>query len=159
MKMFILGLIFLSANAFAQESGSVFQLSSVQECNQSCLYAELEAIADLTSRADARCSPAAANRISDWQTNVTGYGRLTTTAIFSCEKENKSVFQISGAKECGLDCLQAEIEAMADAKARAEARCSPLAAKQISNWNTDVTGYGRLITTAVFSCQNEQANN
>ncbi len=87
MKIFILGLIFVSANGFAQEGGSFFQSTGSKQCESDCSVAADEAKIDAEANAKIVCNPLTALRVSDWKTSVTGYGRLVTTAIFSCKTE------------------------------------------------------------------------
>jgi hypothetical protein len=76
-------LISLSPHAFAQQD-EVFLKTSVKICNSDCSKTALEAEADATAAADLQCAPSGAQRLTNWDVIVRGFGRLRVTAAFYC---------------------------------------------------------------------------
>lgn len=85
------GLIRVTATFKCGQAGQkkdYFSSTGTAECELSCLDDSLEAQAEAIARAQELCGSLVATRVSEWTTKVTGYGRLSSTAIFICEDAN-----------------------------------------------------------------------
>lgn len=90
--IFITSILLFSASSFAQRSGDTFLQTGSKYCDLDCTVAASEAKVEATMRAHSICYPLlVAHRVSEWSVLVAGYGRLTATALFSCENPDETL--------------------------------------------------------------------
>ena len=95
---------------------------------------------------------------------ILGASILATTLSFSPvfansgdeqddQNEPVGVFFQSGLGDCGLDCSEASSVLKGEVLRKANERCLPLFARQVSNWEAHIQNYGRVRVTAAFRCE------
>jgi hypothetical protein len=63
------------------------------------------------------------------------------------------VFLQGGSGECDLDCSVALSRIQAQVLKEADTRCQESSARQVSEWNVHIHGYGRIQVSAAFLCE------
>ena len=84
--------IICSANSMATPSPSdtlaqrndVFIVAGAGQCELDCSETATEAEASAIQSANSECNPSSARRVSEWEVEIHGYGRLTVNAAFEC---------------------------------------------------------------------------